>query len=397
MRSVTAASAASTVSESGRPTTSRSKILPAVLAQAEALGEEEEVELAPLGGLREVDERREVGLAARLRVAPHGRVVHAREVRGEVDLLHDAYLFAGRGNPKRSRSVMPGACVRRSGATSVANHENVAGESGSMRKPSAAVAASSSASAVALPRSVGRFTSTAAACANACALVGLVDEHDVGAARRERSRWLVARVHEDQRLALRRPRGDRRSPHAEERPFEVDVVHLVTVEVAAGRLVADDGVVLPAVPEPRDDFDRVVGFRIELVERLGMLASEPVGGLVAGRDGDPPSRAAERHEVERRHVLRHVERLGVRRRDRGHEADRRRRRRDAGHRKQGVGTVGRGIEAVVEAHEVEAGALGDLRELDEALGFEQRHSGAVEGDAQVERPGGHDRSLIPTE
>ena len=87
----------------------------------------------------------------------------------------------------------------------------------------------------------------------------------------------------------------------------------------------------------------------------------------------------------------------MRRRDRGHEADRRRRGRDAGHRKQGVGTVGRRIEAVIEAHEVEAGAFGDPRELDEGLGFEQRHSGAVEGDAQVERPGGHDRSLIPTD
>ena len=77
----------------------------AVLAQPQALGEEEEVELAPLGGLGEVHERREVGLAARVGIAPHGRVVHAGEVRGEVDLLHDAYRFAGRARPKRSRSV----------------------------------------------------------------------------------------------------------------------------------------------------------------------------------------------------------------------------------------------------------------------------------------------------
>ena len=57
-----------------------------VLAQAQALGEEEEVELRALGGLGQVHEGREVDVAAGRRVAPHRRVVHAREVGGEVDL-----------------------------------------------------------------------------------------------------------------------------------------------------------------------------------------------------------------------------------------------------------------------------------------------------------------------
>ena len=85
----------------------------AVLAQPQALGEEEEVELAPLGGLGEVDERGEVGLAARLRVAPHRGVVDAGEVGGEVELLHDgahAGVRPDEASPKRSRSVMPGGC-----------------------------------------------------------------------------------------------------------------------------------------------------------------------------------------------------------------------------------------------------------------------------------------------
>src|SRR5262245_11454639 len=84
---------------------------PAVLAQAQPLSEEEEVELAALGRLGQVQERREVGLAARLRVAPHGRVVDAGEVGGEVDLLHGvtAYLLAGRSRPNRWRNVGPGA------------------------------------------------------------------------------------------------------------------------------------------------------------------------------------------------------------------------------------------------------------------------------------------------
>ena len=114
------------MSESGRPTTSRSKISAAVLPQSQTLGEEEEVELASLCGLGEMDERREVGLAARRRVAPHRRVVDAGEVCGEVDLLERASVaprpvdgvrsssrsrgcvpVAGRSSPKRSRSVCP--------------------------------------------------------------------------------------------------------------------------------------------------------------------------------------------------------------------------------------------------------------------------------------------------
>ena len=59
----------------------------AVLAQTQALGQEEEVELAPLGRAGQVHERREVDLAARRRIAPDRRVVDAGEVGGEVDLL----------------------------------------------------------------------------------------------------------------------------------------------------------------------------------------------------------------------------------------------------------------------------------------------------------------------
>ena len=58
-----------------------------LLAQPQALGEEQEVELRPLRGLREVPERREVDVAPGRRVAPHRGVVHPGEVRGEVDLL----------------------------------------------------------------------------------------------------------------------------------------------------------------------------------------------------------------------------------------------------------------------------------------------------------------------
>ncbi len=84
-----------------------------LLAQAEALGEEEEVEFAALGRLGEMHERRELDLALRPRIGPHRGVVDAREVGGEDHLLrsivHDAsspkaYRLGRRGNPNRSRS-----------------------------------------------------------------------------------------------------------------------------------------------------------------------------------------------------------------------------------------------------------------------------------------------------
>ncbi len=61
--------------------------LAALFAQSQALGEEEEVELGAFGGAREVDEGGELDVAAGLRVAPHGGVVDAGEVGGQMDLL----------------------------------------------------------------------------------------------------------------------------------------------------------------------------------------------------------------------------------------------------------------------------------------------------------------------
>src|SRR6201999_2426681 len=59
----------------------------AMLPQPQPLGEEEEVEQPALGGLRQVHERVELDLAARLRVAPHRGVVDARKMRGQMNGL----------------------------------------------------------------------------------------------------------------------------------------------------------------------------------------------------------------------------------------------------------------------------------------------------------------------
>jgi hypothetical protein len=58
-----------------------------LLAQPQPLGQEQEVHPGPLGRLGQVRERAELDVAARPRVAPHGGVVDAGEVRGEVHLL----------------------------------------------------------------------------------------------------------------------------------------------------------------------------------------------------------------------------------------------------------------------------------------------------------------------
>jgi len=71
----------------------------AVLTQPQPLGEEEEVEQPALGGLRQVHEGVELDLAARLRIRPHGRVVDAGEMGGQMDLLAVLPLPDGDGAP----------------------------------------------------------------------------------------------------------------------------------------------------------------------------------------------------------------------------------------------------------------------------------------------------------
>ena len=106
--------------------------------------------------------------------------------------------------------------------------------------------------------------------------VGRRDEHDVGRAGGELERDRRVGERGDHRLALRRAGHDRRALDAEEAALEVDVVQLVAVDEAAGGDVLDDGVVLPAVPQPADDLDGVG----RLVEQVAARAGRPPGRRV---------------------------------------------------------------------------------------------------------------------
>ena len=132
-----------------------------------------------------------------------------------------------------------------------------------------------------------------------------VHEHQIG----ERSRRSAARGRcvastATIGMTLRRTWRDRRAAHTEEAALEVDVVQLVAIDEATGRLVADHGVVLPAVPETHDDVDRLFRLRVELGARRRILAPEVRGFRLRGRHRDLPSGASEADVVERGHVLR---------------------------------------------------------------------------------------------
>ena len=161
------------------------------------------------------------------------------------------------------------------------------------------------------------------------------DEHEVGRAGGELERDRRVRERGDHRLALRRAGDDRRALHAEEPSFEVDVVQLVAVDVAPGRLVLDDRVVLPAVPQPADDLDRVGRFVEEVADesvdgrfaefgRLERLerAEPDVGRLgLPARHLRSPSGAPVADVVERGERRCQVERFGVGRYGGRHESD----------------------------------------------------------------------------
>ena len=104
---------------------------------------------------------------------------------------------------------------------------------------------------------------------------------------------------EHDEVALRRAGHDGRALDRVRLALEVDVVQPVAVEVAAGRHVADDGVVLPRVPQPAHDVD-AVGRLAAQRRRVGERRSAPRRAAVgAGAAGDDPPGPAVADVVER--------------------------------------------------------------------------------------------------
>ena len=86
------------------------------------------------------------------------------------------------------------------------------------------------------------------------------DEHKIRAGGGEfvDTRRVGQRCHH--RLPLGRTRRDRGAFHRKEFPPKVDVVQFIPIDVAPGRRVADDRVVVPAVPQPAHHLDSIRGF-----------------------------------------------------------------------------------------------------------------------------------------
>jgi hypothetical protein len=97
------------------------------------------------------------------------------------------------------------------------------------------------------------------------------DEDNVGAVGRQLVRQPGVGQCGDGRLPLGRPGHDGGSLDGKEFALEVGVVDLLAVDEAARGLVADHGVVFPAVPEQPQHLDRVGAFPEERGEEFGML------------------------------------------------------------------------------------------------------------------------------
>ena len=122
-------------------------------------------------------------------------------------------------------------------------------------------------------------------------------------------------------MALRRARHRERPARAVVAALVVEAMNLVGIGEQAGRLVLDDGVVLPGVPMAEHDLHELVGAVVAQVVIDHLVAAHVLRLAVVERGDHVPGRAALRHQVERGEHARHVERLVVAGRIGGAEAE----------------------------------------------------------------------------
>ena len=146
-------------------------------------------------------------------------------------------------------------------------------------------------------------------------------EHHLGGAGGELAAGLgLAGLH-DHRVALGRPRHVEGAFHREMLALVARRMHLVRVEELAARLVADEGLVLPAVPQRGDGVDELVGALVAFGRRALPVEAEVARGGVAGRGHQVPARAALAQVVEGGELAGEGVGLFVGRRCRGDEAE----------------------------------------------------------------------------
>ena len=179
------------------------------------------------------------------------------------------------------------------------------------------------------------------------------------------------------RLALRRAGNHQRSAHRKMLALVMQHVQLGRMEEQALRLVHDEGVVLPGVPEALRHLDELGGAAIAVIVRRMLVVAEVERLRSRRRRHHVPADAALAHLVERREHPRHMERIeigGRRRRDQADVACHRRKRAEQRqrldpHRHRGalphLGVVGAERRVAVGVKdEVEQRALGGLGDFD---------------------------------
>jgi hypothetical protein len=201
-------------------------------------------------------------------------------------------------------------------------------------------------------------------------------EDHLGPARREVLAVLGGAGLDQHRVALRRARDVERPAHREELALVIEDVELVGIEVAPRRLVVEERVVLPRIPQAGDDLHELAGAAVARGV-IGLAVEVEVLRLGVGHRGDDVPRGAPTAQViERRVLAGDVERLVVRRRagrgeaepvGDGGERGQERQRLEVDHPALAaelvlVLVVGADADAVRQEHHVELAALGGLRE-----------------------------------
>lgn len=158
----------------------------------------------------------------------------------------------------------------------------------------------------------------------------------------------------------------------------LDRMHARRIGVTAARLIGDEGIVLPAIPQLRHDFDEFLRARVAIFDRERHVVAEVRGGGgVVGRhrvERDAPAAQM----IDRCEAPREIERIVERGRCRADQPDMLRRARKRGQKHGWLQRLRRPFrmiaqrEQIGEKHGVELAAFGDRCDLLEEIEIDDR-------------------------